>query len=85
MTMSIPLALLLMLAAISSIRIIIGPTMWDRLLGLNMVSSKLIMSLVVIACLKDEAMILDIAIVYALLGFIGVMFMSIYLQRKGRF
>jgi multicomponent Na+:H+ antiporter subunit F len=83
--MKIILIVLVIMAVISSLRIIIGPTMWDRLLGLNMVSSKLIMAIVVLASVKNEAMMLDIALLYGLLGFVGITFMAIFIQKRGRY
>jgi|LGVF01.2.fsa_nt_gb multicomponent Na+:H+ antiporter subunit F len=73
----------ILLTVMSTFRIIIGPTIWDRLLGLNLVTTKLIMLIVLIASLRQESFLLDIAIIYALLGFIGITFMSIYIQTKG--
>lgn len=73
----------ILLAVMSTFRIIIGPTIWDRLLGLNLVTTKLIMLIVLIASLRQETFLLDIALIYALLGFIGITFMSIYIQNKG--
>lgn len=73
----------ILLTVMSTFRIIIGPTIWDRLLGLNLVTTKLIMIIVLIASLRQESFLLDIAIIYALLGFIGITFMSIYIQTKG--
>lgn len=75
---------LIFLTVTSAIRILIGPTIWDRILGLNLVTSKLIMLIVLIASFRNQSFLLDIAIVYALLGFVGVTFMSIYIQNKGR-
>ncbi|MBS7526102.1 pH regulation protein F [Fusibacter paucivorans] len=80
-----PILLLIILLLVSSLRIIIGPTIWDRMLGLNMVSSKLIMLLVLIASFRQQTFILDVSLTYALLGFIGMIFMSLYIQGKGRF
>ena len=73
----------ILLTVMSTFRIIIGPTIWDRLLGLNIVTTKLIMLIVLIASLRQETFLLDIALIYALLGFIGITFMSIYIQNKG--
>ncbi|MDK2866648.1 MAG: multicomponent Na+:H+ antiporter subunit [Clostridiales bacterium] len=81
----LPILLLIILLLISSLRILIGPTIWDRMLGLNMVSSKLIMLLVLIASFRQQTFILDVSLTYALLGFIGMIFMSLYIQGKGRF
>ena len=79
------LVILIILASISAMRIIIGPTMWDRLMALNLVSAKLILLIVLLASKLKNSMFLDIAIVYALLGFIGVTFMSIFIQKRGRY
>lgn len=81
----LPIIILVILLMFSGLRIIIGPTLWDRLLGLNLVSSKLIMLLVLLASLKQETYMLDLSLTYALLGFIGMIFLSLYIQGKGRY
>lgn len=82
--MNIAIGILIALTSLSLIRVIIGPTIWDRLLGLNLITSKIIMFLVVLAYVLDKTYILDFAIIYALLGFIGIMFIAINVQRKGK-
>lgn len=83
--MSIAIVLLIIFSILSAIRVIIGPTIWDKLLGLNLVTSKLMVIIVLIASTRLQSYLLDMALVYALLSFIGIIFMSQYLQRKGRF
>ena len=78
--MNLAIGILVALTSLSLIRVIIGPTIWDRLLGLNLITSKIIMLLVVLAYVVDKTYILDFAIIYALLGFIGVMFIAINVQ-----
>jgi len=82
--MNLAIGILIALTTLSLIRVIIGPTIWDRLLGLNLITSKIIMFLVVLAYVVDKTYILDFAIIYALLGFIGIMFIAINVQRKGK-
>ena len=65
------------------IRVVIGPTIWDRLLGLNLISSKIIMAIIVFALIIQRTFLLDIAIVYALLGFIGSVLIARFIERKG--
>ncbi len=72
----------LFLTLASAWRIVVGPTVWDRLLGLNLVASKLVMMIVLLACIKQASILLDVALVYCLLGFIGVTFMSKMLINK---
>ena len=76
---------LIIFSFLSAYRVLIGPTLWDRLLGLNLVTSKLIIIIILMASLRMESFLLDMALVYALLSFIGIIFISIYIQRKGRF
>ncbi len=83
--MTIALFWLALLSLLSAIRILIGPSLWDRLLGLNLVTSKLIMIIILIAADKNQSFLLDLALVYALLSFMGIIFISIYVQRKGRY
>ncbi len=66
----------------SALRAVIGPSIWDRLLGVNLVNTKLVMLIVLLALVQDQEMFLDIALVFGLLGFIGTVFFAISLERK---
>lgn len=83
--MTIIFVVIVILMLLSALRILIGPTLWDRLLGLNLVTSKLIMLIILVASVTQQTFILDLALGLALLGFMGVIFISLYVQRKGRF
>jgi len=61
------------------VRIVRGPSIWDRLLGLNLTSTKIIIIIIVFASFHETAYLLDFAIVYALLGFIGTIFTARFL------
>jgi multicomponent Na+:H+ antiporter subunit F len=77
--------LLLTLAALASASLIItGPSMSDRLLGLNLFSSKIIMMIVLYSLIADRSYYLDIALVFSLLGFIGIIFIGNFILRKGK-
>lgn len=65
-------------------RIIKGPSVWDRLLGLNLFSINMIIIMILYALINEIDYLLDIAIVYALLGFIGIVFIARFIQRKGK-
>jgi multicomponent Na+:H+ antiporter subunit F len=82
--MKVIIMILTLLGVASAIRIILGPTIWDRLLGLNLFSSKIVMLIVLYALLMQRSYLLDIAIVYALLGFISIIFIAIFIQKKGK-
>ena len=65
------------------IRILIGPTVWDRLLGMSLISSKIIVAIVVFAVILVRGFLVDIAIIYSLLGFISSVLIARFIERKG--
>ncbi len=76
---------LFVLAAASLYRLIKGPTLHDRLLSVNMVSSIFILILCTISIMYGKSYYLDAAIVYALLSFAEIIaFVRLYnpLRRK---
>ena len=62
--------------------VIRGPSVWDRLLGMNLLSIKIVMIIAVFASFNNSAYILDFAIIYALFGFIGVIFVALFLLER---
>ncbi|MCL1991397.1 MAG: monovalent cation/H+ antiporter complex subunit F [Spirochaetes bacterium] len=64
------------------VRVILGPSIWDRLLGLSLISTKVLLIAVLYASYYDTAYILDIALVGALLGFIGIIFTALFLMGR---
>lgn len=68
----------------SLIRLILGPSVWDRLLGFNLLSLKITALIVLFALLNDQNYLLDIALAYALLNIIGLIFISRFIQQKGK-
>lgn len=65
-------------------RIIKGPSVWDRLLGLNLFSLNMIILMILYALINNLNYLLDIAITYALLGFISIVFIARFIQRRGK-
>ena len=76
--------ILLACLAVCILRVIQGPSVWDRLLGLNLVSTKVVLLIVVYASLRETAYFLDLAIVYALMGFISVIFVALFLLERAK-
>ena len=63
-------------------RVIKGPSVWDRLLGMNLILSKTIIIIVLFAAIFDATFLLDFAIIYALSGFIGTIFLALFLSQR---
>ena len=53
-------------------RAVIGPTVYDRVLAVNMFGTKTVLLVAVIAFLFGRPDFLDLALAYALINFIGV-------------
>ncbi|ULQ45141.1 monovalent cation/H+ antiporter complex subunit F [Flagellatimonas centrodinii] len=53
------------------LRVFLGPTVYDRILAINLVGTKTVLFIAVLGFLSGRPEFLDIAIVYALINFIG--------------
>ena len=64
-------------------RAILGPTVLDRLIGVNAIGSKTTVLLILVGVIYGRVdMFVDIALAYALLNFIAVLAASRYFQKK---
>lgn len=71
------------LMSLSLYRAIGGPTVLDRLIGVNAIGSKTTVILLLIGLVyKREDMFVDIALAYALLNFIAVLAAARYFQKR---
>jgi len=53
-------------------RALLGPTVYDRIAAVNMFGTKTVLLIAIFAFLTEQTDLLDIALVYALINFIGV-------------
>lgn len=63
---------ILITMALALVRALKGPTVFDRILAINMFGTKTVLLIAVIAFLSGRMDMLDISLVYALINFIGV-------------
>lgn len=63
-------------------RVFFGPTPWDRLIGTNLISSKVVVIMTVAASYFERRIYLDVALVYAIIGFVGVIAIARFLERS---
>ncbi|MFH1156737.1 MAG: monovalent cation/H+ antiporter complex subunit F [Pseudomonadota bacterium] len=77
--------MLCLLMALSLYRAVFGPTVLDRLIGVNAIGSKTVVLLLLIGFLYErEDMFVDISLAYAFLNFVAVLAASRYFhKRKG--
>jgi len=65
-------------------RVLRGPTIFDRVLGLNGISTKAIILLIVVGIYFERVdMFVDISTGYALLNLVGALAVAKYLEQKG--
>ena len=64
---------ILITMALAMVRALLGPTVYDRILALNMFGTKTVLLIAVIGFLAGRPDFLDIALAYALINFIGVL------------
>jgi len=63
---------ILITMALAMARALTGPTVYDRILAANMIGNKTVLIIAVLGFLNGRPDFLDIALVYALINFIGV-------------
>ena len=81
MTYDIPVYILLAASAFCLFRVLRGPSIPDRVLATDTFVS-VIISIMVLLSLETNDFLMDIAIVYAVLGFIGTIAISKYLEGR---
>jgi len=78
------LLLLVVFVVASFIRMIKGPTIWDRILMLNLISAKVILMIAIYAIYQNNITLLDIAISYGIIGFLTMTLFSKFVMTGGR-
>ncbi len=81
--LTIMTGLLFILGLLSLLRVLIGKNIWDKILGFNLFSSNFILIILIFAATSELNYLIDIAMVYALLGFVSIVFITRFIQRKG--
>ncbi len=75
MFIGISLIAILVVMGLALVRAFLGPSIYDRVLAVNMVGTKTVLLICVIDFLGEPGQFLDVALVYALINFIGVIAM----------
>lgn len=68
--------------AVGMVRAVIGPTVVDRMIGLNLVAAQVLAILVLIAVNRNLPVYLDVALVYDIFGFVGMMAITKYFSNR---
>ncbi|MCL2560498.1 MAG: MrpF/PhaF family protein [Turicibacter sp.] len=79
MFLEIVIGLLLVASIIFSFAIIGAKNKWKRLLAFSLVSAKIMMIIVLYALFTGTTFFLDMAIIYALLSYVGMIVLANYM------
>ena len=73
----LPLPVTLMLLAM--VRLVRGPTAADRVVALDAINTLVVASMIVLGVAFKQIIFIDVAIIYALLSYVGTLFIAKYL------
>ena len=80
----IALTMVAMAAGMTFIRLAKGPTLPDRVIAIDLIGVLLICLLVLMAGATAQQAFLDVAMVVALISFVGTVAYAQYIEREGR-
>ena len=83
MFIAITIAILVVMS-LALIRALLGPTLYDRILAVNMVGTKTVLRSCVMSVGAGRGDMVDIALVYALINFIGIIAVLRFLTARAR-
>jgi multicomponent Na+:H+ antiporter subunit F len=79
----VALTLLAVAAGLTFIRLAKGPTLPDRVIAIDLIGVLMVCLLVVMAGMTAQQAFLDVAMVVALISFVGTVAYSRYIEREG--
>ena len=71
-------------ATVALIRLIIGPTTPDRVVGMDIMTITTMSIFILLGAIMDEVIYIDVAIVYGLLSFVATLYIAKYLEGDAR-
>jgi len=78
--LTITMIAILITMSLALLRALLGPTVYDRILAVNMFGTKTVLFIAVIGFLTGRPEFLDLALVYVLINFIGTIAVLKFVQ-----
>lgn len=79
----VALPMLALAAALTFVRVAKGPTLPDRVIAIDLIGVLLVCLLVLMAGVTGQQAFLDVAMVVALISFVGTVAYARYIEREG--
>lgn len=76
-------AAIMVTMALALVRLLAGPTVYDRVLAVNMFGTKTVILIALFGFLTERPEFLDIALAYALINFIGTIAILKFFRYRG--
>lgn len=76
--------MILVIIGLALIRALLGPTLHDRILAVNMVGTKTVLLICVMSVVAGRGDMVDIALIYALINFTGIIAVLRFLTARAR-
>lgn len=83
MLISAAIAILIVMF-LALLRALMGPSIYDRILAVNMFGTKIVLLTAILAMFSGRSDVLDIALVYALVNFISIIAVLRFLEYSGQ-
>ena len=78
------LSVLVIAVVLAFVRLMLGPSLPDRVVALDLIATLLVGLIAVYAIATDEAIVLRVAMVVALITFVGTIAFAYYLQLRNQ-
>jgi multicomponent Na+:H+ antiporter subunit F len=69
---------------LSFFRLVVGPTLPDRVVSIDLITVLSVGFIAIFSIYTEQPVLLDVAIVLALIAFLGTVAFARYLERRGR-
>ena len=70
------LSVLAVMLVLCLVRAVIGPKIADRLVAVNMMGTMVMVSIALLAVMKDQGYLVDICLIYAMISFLAVVVLT---------
>jgi multicomponent Na+:H+ antiporter subunit F len=75
---------ILVAMGLALLRTLLGPTVWDRIMAVNSFGTKTVLLIALLGALAGRTDYLDVALLYALINFIGTVALMKYIETAPR-
>ena len=73
-----------LLSFVAVYRVVMGPTMPDRMLALDLMGANVIGLIIVYSMMNNQPIFIDVVILLSMLSFFGSVAFAYYLEKKGQ-